>query len=350
MKGAPTHSVIFSNERRSNPGGSETPVNRPGHFAQPPRVCSRRRALRLLAAGSCALWSSSGCFFAGAAYAGKVDKIWGGRGNRPGRLQRPRAIAIDQQDRLYLADMTDRIQVFDTDGEFLHYWRLPDFDKDGSTGLSIAPDGNLWVADTHFYRILKYTPQGRLMDRFDGSPGAAPGQFGYIRDVVEDAQGNRYTCEYSDLAERVQVFSPTHQCLYEWGTPGAAPGQFARPEGLALDSHGRLFVADSCNHRIQVFDKQSGKLLDYWGQKGHDPGELFYPMDISFGHDGNLYVCENGNHRLQKFTPEGSPLGTWGVPGRKPGQLNGPWGVAVDRQGRIHVADSENHRVQRLIF
>jgi DNA-binding beta-propeller fold protein YncE len=302
----------------------------------------------MIAAGAGTLAAASGCERAARADAGTLELVWGDRGNRPGHLQRPRAIAADDHDRLFIADMTDRIQVFSTDGAFLHHWRLPAFNVDGPTGVSIDNAGNVMVADTHFYRILIFTPDGEPVATIGGVQGAEPGQFGYVREVVQDASGYLITCEYG-WADRIQVLDPDHRFVAHWGQYGTEPGQFRRPESLALDGQGRLFVADSCNHRIQVFET-NGKLLGVWGGQGAALGQLSYPYDIAFGGDGNLYVCEWGNHRVQKFTPDGKSLGAWGRAGRDRGQLNFPWALAVDQHGRIHLADSSNHRVQRIVM
>ena len=48
---------------------------------------------------------------------------------------------------------------------------------------------------------------------------------------------------------------------------GNGPGEFNRPEGLCVDKQDRLYVADSCNHRIQIFDPQ-GKFLRTYGKAG----------------------------------------------------------------------------------
>ena len=152
---------------------------------------TRRDALKVMAAGAGVISTAPGCSTSARADAGKADLIWGDQGSRPGHLQRPRAISVDDQDRLYLADLTDRIQVFSTDGEFISHWQLPAFDADGPTGLSIGRDGNLIVGDTHFFRILTYTPDGELVNTLGGTPGAGVGEFGMVRDAIEDSDGVR---------------------------------------------------------------------------------------------------------------------------------------------------------------
>ena len=275
------------------------------------------------------------------------DLVWGVHGVKPGRLHKPRTAAFDSEDNLYLADLTDRIQVFDRDGTYLHGWSMPDFNVDGPSGLTIDRLGRLLVADTHIYRVLVYSPDGKIVLQIgDGVQGSTPGRFGYPTDVVIDKAGNFYVAEYGEN-DRIQVFSPEGKWLRQWGGHGYEPGEFLKPRALAIDEKDRLYVADSCNHRIQVFDTQ-GKLLNSWGSRGDGPGEMSYPYDLSIGPDHCLYVCEYGNHRVQKFDLDGKSLGTWGTAGRGPGQLFNPYALAVDSRGNVSVIDSNNHRVQRF--
>jgi sugar lactone lactonase YvrE len=261
-------------------------------------------------------------------------------------LQKPRAIAIDGRQQLYIVDMTARIQVFDLQGHFLHGWQTPEHQAGRPTGLSIGRQGEILVADTHYHRLLVYSPDGKLLKTIGGGHGNGPGEFGLVTHAVQDRQGNYYVGEYGEL-DRIQKFSPEGRYLLQWGSHGSQPGQFARPQRLAFDRHDRLWVADACNHRIQVFDR-AGKLLSYWGSQGGAPGQLYYPYDLAFASDESLYVCEFGNHRVQRFTPEGRSLGCWGTCGRDEGELNNPWALVLDRQNRVFVLDSNNHRVQRF--
>ncbi len=277
----------------------------------------------------------------------RPDLVWGIHGHKPGWIHKPRVAAIDGEDHLYLADLTDRIQVFDRDGKFLRQWSTPEFNVDGPSGLTVDRYGRLLVADTHFYRVLVYDRDGKLLFQIgDGVQGTTPGRFGYPTDVVIDSAGNFYVSEYGEN-DRIQVFTPEGRWLRQWGGHGYEPGEFLRPRAIAIDDRDRIYVADSTNNRIQVFDT-AGKLLNLWGEKGDGPGQLYYPFDLAIGPDRSLYVCEYGNSRVQKFTLEGKPLGTWGEAGRGPGQLNSPWALTVDSQGAVSVIDSNNHRVQRF--
>lgn len=275
------------------------------------------------------------------------DLVWGVRGTRPGWLSKPRVAAFDSEDHLYIADLTDRVQVFDRDGNFLRHWNMPALNVDGPSGLTVDRLGRVLVADTHFYRVMVYDRQGNLLQQVGtGVQGYEPGLFGYPTDALIDSEGLFYVSEYGDN-DRIQVFSPDGQWLRQWGGHGYEPGQFLRPRAMAIDSNDEIYVADSCNHRIQVFEK-SGKLLRMWGDRGSNPGQMSYPYDVCLSPDGSLYVCEYGNSRVQKFDLGGKSLGLWGAPGRGPGKLNNPWALAVDSQGAVSVIDSNNHRVQRF--
>jgi DNA-binding beta-propeller fold protein YncE len=275
---------------------------------------------------------------------GRLVEVWGRRGLMDGRFQKPRAMAIDARDQIYVVDMSARIQVFDSQGVFLRRWSTPIHTAGRPTGLSVGHDGNLLVADTHYYRVLVYSPDGQLLRTVGGQKGEAPGDFGLVTDVVQDSQHNFYVAEYGEF-DRIQKFSPDWQFVRQWGGHGSEPGQFVRPQNMTVDEQDRIWVADACNHRIQVFDTE-GKLLFLWGEEGTAPGKLYYPYDVDLGPDGLVYVIEYGNHRVQKFTREGQSLGCWGREGRQPGELFNPWALVRERSGRLHVLDTNNHRVQ----
>ncbi len=290
---------------------------------------------------------STGCIDTGPS-TGTLEKVWGRRGLASGRLQKPRAMAIDEKDQLYIVDMTGRIQVFSRDGELLRQWRTPEIKNGKPSGLSFNREGNLLVADTHYFRMLVYTPNGKLLEgqTIGGTCGHGPGEFNFVTDAVQDSKGDYYISEYGEF-DRIQKFDSDGNFLLQWGQHGDRPGQFLRPQNLVVDQQDRIWVADACNHRIQVFDSE-GKLLDMWGEHGSELGQLRYPYDLFLDGKGHLYISEFGNHRVQKFTLEGEPKGSWGSAGRQEGHLSQPWALVLDSRGRVHVLDTYNHRVQRI--
>ena len=284
-----------------------------------------------------------------------IRRSWSGakRGLSDGQFQTPRAMVIDQSDRLFIVDKTGRIQVFDRDGNFVRGWRIPDVKNGKPCGLGLDLDGNLLVADTHYYRVLTYTVEGELLDKktFGGTLGHGDGQFEFLTDVVMDSKGNYFVGEYGDF-DRIQKFTPDGKYDSQFGGHGSDEGKFLRPQGIAIDDQDRIWVADACNHRIQVFETrgETVKLIKTWGEPGNEPGQVKYPYGILLDKQGFVYVCEWGNNRIQKFDQDGNSLGIWGGAGKLPGQLHQPWGFGMDSKGYIHVLDSYNNRVQRFRF
>ena len=298
----------------------------------------------------CLALTNSGCIGPSESNVDEI-KVWGQRGLGDGQFQKPRAVAYGPDGNVYIVDMTARIQVFDTDGNFLRSWRTPEYKIGKPCGLSFSNDGKLMVADTHYFRILFYSLDGTLDESrtIGGTNGTGPGEFGFVTDVVQDSKGNYYVSEYGDF-DRIQKFDSNGKFLYQWGEHGDQAGQFLRPQGLWIDANDQLWIADAANHRIQVFDVSGdqAEFVKFVGQPGRSAGQLSYPYDLFLDPDQNIYICEFGTHRIQKFDSDGKLLGSWGEAGREPGQLHQPWGMCMGPDDLLFVLDSYNHRIQRL--
>lgn len=285
---------------------------------------------------------------------GRTELVWGRRGQSSGRFLKPRAITIDRNDQLYIVDTTGRIQVFDRDGNWQREWRTPETKNGRPTGLAIQEglrpeDDRLLVADTHYYRMLVYTLDGRRLEENEigGHAGRNPGEFAFVTDAVTDDEGCYYVGEYGD-SDRIQKFDPDGKFITQWGGTGREAEKFVRPQSLVISGN-VLWIADACNHRIQRYDVSgpNPRWIDAWGRQGQAPGEFHYPYDLALLDDGGVLVCEYGNQRVQRLNADGAPRSIWGAPGFEVGQLYQPWGLVVDSKNRMHVLDSNNHRVQR---
>jgi DNA-binding beta-propeller fold protein YncE len=277
----------------------------------------------------------------------KRVEILGSRGTALGQFNKPRSVAVDLENNLYVTDMTGRVQKFSAEGQYLLSWYMPETDRGQPKGLALDAAGNLIVLEPHYARVNHFSTAGQLLEQW-GTPGTGPGQFSMPRAVVVNSHGLIYVSEYT-RQERIQVFAQdTKQFRFAFGRAGSGPGEFNRPEGLAVDAADRLYVADSCNHRIQVFAPDGNWLASYGGP-GTGLGELSYPYDIGIDTQGRQYVCEFGNSRIQIFDTNHQPVEVIGQLGYAPGQFSNPWTLALDAQGNLYVADSGNHRVQKLI-
>jgi tripartite motif-containing protein 71 len=138
------------------------------------------------------------------------------------------------------------------------------------------------------------------------------------------------------------------QFLFKWGSFGSGDGQFNAPAGIAADYSGTVYVADSGNHRIQVFDGETGAFLDKWGTFGSGDGQFDNPTAVALSCYARAYVADTGNDRVQSFMTDGTFVTQWGSHGTGPSEFDGPRGVACDWNGNVYVADSGNHRIQKF--
>jgi sugar lactone lactonase YvrE len=274
-------------------------------------------------------------------------EVIGSRGTGAGQFNKPRSLALDTNDNLFVVDMTGRVQKFSSDGKFLLSWQMPETDIGKPKGMDRDRDGNIVILEPHYQRVNHFTPDGKLVAQWGGK-GTNAGELTLPRAIAVDTKNNVIVSEYT-LVDRVQKFSAQgERCLATWGTQGLAPGQFNRAEGVGVDAHDRIYVADSCAHRIQIFSSD-GKFLRAYGKAGDAKGELNYPYDIRVDEQGRQYVCEYGGSRIQVFDANDRPLEIIGKPGGGPGEFDKPWSIAFDSKGNLYVADSMNHRVQKLV-
>jgi ABC-type Fe3+ transport system permease subunit/DNA-binding beta-propeller fold protein YncE len=275
----------------------------------------------------------------------------GSRGVGVGELNKPRSVAVDREDNLFVVDMTGRVQKFSREGKFVLSWQMPQTDLGKPKGMCLDPEGGIVVVEPHYQRVNHFTSDGKLVAQW-GSTGTNIGEFKLPRAVGINSLGELFVSEYG-VVDRVQRFTLDRQqkkakLLNSFGHAGTGPGEFNRPEGLCVDKQDLVHVADSCNHRIQIFSSD-GKFIRSYGKAGAGPGELSYPYDICVDKGGRQYVCEFGNSRIQVFDAMDRPVEIIGGPGAEPGKFSNPWGVALDSLGNLYVADSQNHRVQKFV-
>jgi DNA-binding beta-propeller fold protein YncE len=274
-------------------------------------------------------------------------QIIGARGTAPGQLNKPRSVALDKNDNMYVVDMTGRVQKFSPQGAFLTSWQIPQTDLGKPKGMCCDAEGNIVVLEPHYSRVNHFATEGKLIRQW-GIHGTNAGQLALPRSVAVETGGRIYISEYGQT-ERVQQFSADGSRLLQViGKDGTNPGEFNRAEGLTLDAGNRLYVADSCNHRVQVFSAE-GKWLRAYGRAGSAPGQMSYPYDIRVDAAGYQFVCEFGNSRIQIFDAEDRFVEILGGPGASPGRFSNPWSIALDSKGNLYVADAGNHRVQKFI-
>jgi DNA-binding beta-propeller fold protein YncE len=198
-------------------------------------------------------------------------------------------------------------------------------------------NGRVYVGDTVGRSVMMFDLNAGRFTRIGmDDPGSLRMPFGM--DV--DPQGNLYVLD--GTLKRVHVYDPNGKFVRMMGQDM----KWSRPAGLALDAvRRRLYVVDaggvdSKDHRVRALDLDTGKLLFEIGRRGDGPGEFNLPRDAVVGADGLLYVVDSGNFRVEVFDAEGKFVKTFGAVGRQRGQFSRPKEIAADTQGNIYVADS----------
>lgn len=216
----------------------------------------------------------------------------------------------------------------------------------GPRGLTVAPNGNSYIADPLTHRVVELSPSGSVLNRW-GSTGTGPGQFSSNDSPLGVAVGRNGDVYVADTwNQRIQVFSPSGKFLRQWGGGpiGSGPGQFFGPRSLAIDAHGNVYVADTGNKRIQVFTS-AGKFLRTLGTAGSGPGQFNEPSSVAIGPNGDVYVSDFWNQRMQELTATGAFVRSWSVSDWQPQTYNEPY-VTVDRKsGEVFVSDPTAQRV-----
>ncbi len=136
--------------------------------------------------------------------------------------------------------------------------------------------------------------------------------------------------------------------LSKWGSLGSADSQFILPTGVAVNpTTGNVYVADTQNNRIQVFDS-NGTFITKFGSGGSGDGQFFGPVGIAVNPlTGSVYVVDQANSRIQVFDSAGTFITKFGSGGSGDGQFSFPLGVAVNPStGNVFVADTGNNRIQ----
>ncbi|MGV8050032.1 MAG: glycosyltransferase family 39 protein [Anaerolineaceae bacterium] len=171
------------------------------------------------------------------------------------------------------------------------------------------------------------------------------------RGIAAAADGSLYVADSRN--HRIVHLDQTGLFINAWGSyanvlDGTAPqGTFNEPWGVAVGSDGLVYVADTWNHRIQVFTPD-GEFVRMWSefQVSGVVDSFWGPRGIAVDADGRVYVTDTGKQRVVVFDSQGNYLTQFGGLGMSAGQLDEPVGIALDDLGRIYVADTWNNRVQ----
>ncbi|MDO8478694.1 MAG: SMP-30/gluconolactonase/LRE family protein [Candidatus Rokubacteria bacterium] len=219
------------------------------------------------------------------------------------KLARPVGLALDAQEQLYVVEQEKRgVSVFDRQGKRVRFFTHPSVER--PTGIALDRErGKIYLADTAHTKSEKHTIKvfnmaGDLIGTIGGERGEGPGQFLFPTYLAVDDTGNLYVTD--TLNSRVQVFDPDGKYVKTVGQRGSAWGMFDKPKGVALDSFGNVYVADGGWSNVQIFNPK-GQVLLFFGGRGPIPGMLKNPTAIVIDKSNRIYVADYLNHRVEVY-------------------------------------------------
>jgi DNA-binding beta-propeller fold protein YncE len=265
----------------------------------------------------------------------------------PFQLIRTYGVGSDSKGRVYAADQgvggifvfdpenKDKVELIGKD-EHVHFQML--------AGLAIDDNDRIFVTDLKARHVLVLNPKHEPEGVFGSDVLVRPGGIAIDKE-------NRFVYVVDSGNDVVDVFdADSYKLLRQIGKPShkhesTDPGTFALPECVAVDSDGNVYVTDTFNNRIEIFDAD-GNFISTFGKNGDAPNDLERPKGIAVDGDGHIWVVDAATNQVKVFRSDGRLLIYFGGQGYYPGQFMGPWGIAIDKFNRVIVSETFPGRVQ----
>lgn len=219
----------------------------------------------------------------------------GGFGWAPGEFNRPAYITTDNGLNVYVVDAQNkRIQRFDHNLNFIFSIEIKEedgFSKFGlPEGIAISPSGELLVSDIEGDVLVKLNSFFEY-ERSLGDLGET------LRDpfgIFVTQNGDIYVADSQN--DRVVVFNPFGTVLKSFGEK-----VLKNPKGVTVGSDKLVYVANTGKNSVAVFDPNGNLVLEESGEPGVSGTAFSRPTDLKLGKDNRLFVVDSGNSRILIF-------------------------------------------------
>jgi DNA-binding beta-propeller fold protein YncE len=283
---------------------------------------------------------------AGSKQVDNVDKLK----TFPWQLIRPYGIAIDSKGLVYVADQkVGAVFIFNTEtrdatliknGVDAHFGLV--------NGVAIDDTDRLFVSDGKMHRVLVFNPkhvvEGQISEGLDDPVGLAVDNENRFLYVVDEQQDLVFVYDADSL-----------KLLRHIGVPGkkhisTEPGEFGGASNVAVDKDGNVYVTDTMNNRVEIFDAE-GNFISQFGKHGDGPGYFARPKGIAVDSDGHIWVADQYQDRVQVYNREGQLLTYIGdVHASGLGQFRALVGIAIDKQNRVFTTEQYPGRMQMFRY
>jgi len=295
-----------------------------------------------------------------------------------GQIGNARGMTVDAQGNVYVADTSShRVVVLDAQGSVVRTigsWGNAPGQLFEPSGVSVDAQGNIYVADTWNARVSKFAPDGTFTNSWGsgssmlGEPSTDPATGQQIQKFVTDTKGEAAANAANPLGlygprnvlvvndrvyiadtgnGRVVVTDLEGNFVEQWGTKGEAAEQLREPIGLAADGQGRIYVGDTWNARVQVFQAVDGAVnptpVATLPVAGWAPQTYNDPY-IAVTTNGRVWASQGARNTVAEYDAAGQNVRRL----RGEPALAGPKGMAVGADGALFVVDSGAQQVVRF--
>jgi DNA-binding beta-propeller fold protein YncE len=275
-----------------------------------------------------------------------------------------------------------RLFQFDRSGKFTREIGQDTYAFQVAQQVRVDAEDNIWTVDQMSNTIIKFDPAGQIVmllgrkaeaDRVPALPLAAPGaaptggggrrgggagppgsgqpQDLFVRpsDIAWDAAGNIYVADGLGTNSRIAKFDKVGKFVKSWGSAGSAPGQFSVVHGIAIDAKGLVYVADTGNKRIQVFDAD--------GAPKAEIANIGAPAAICITRGAHQYLYASNSNppedidtggEIYKLELDGKVLGQFGRAGKPMKEFGTVNAIDCRSEDELLVGELGNWRVQKL--
>ncbi|HBA60251.1 MAG TPA: hypothetical protein DCZ92_05450 [Elusimicrobia bacterium] len=302
----------------------------------------------------------------------------------------PAKLSLDLSGDIYVSDPDNAlVQKYDRTGKLLKEYPMP---NDGA-----APDANglLYVITAKEGKVREVAPTGEVKGTF-GTRGKGKSEFRKLTDIAIDETGAIYLCDEENkkvvtialegeeggvrlpkaaILDRFTVKGPAAKypfkadafavtpdnnivaylpeakeiVLLAGGTKktligtGSLQGQVKNPKGIFVDPKGLIYVADTGNDRVQIFNAD-GSYSNMFGESGSGDGNFRAPTSVAVNNKGNIYVADSKNKKIKAFNADGIFLFAVGPEIGNLAMLN-PVSVRCDAARNVYILDAERKQV-----
>ncbi len=273
-----------------------------------------------------------------------AEILLGGEGGSV--LKKPMSVVVGQDGKIYVTD-TAAADVFIWDTEKQTSTTLGDmgariFYK--PIGVGVDGNGRLFIADSQTDKVTVLASSGAI-------EGTLQPQVPFKQPTGVAVDTERKKIYVTDTHNHyIVVFDlDTLKYMTTIGRRGKEEGDFNFPSHISVGPTGKLYVSDTMNGRVQIFDVD-GKFIRAFGQFGDSPGMFARPKGVAVDSEGHIYVVDSAFNNVQIFDEEGQILLAFASYGSDRGQMVLPAGIAIDKDDYIYVVDSWNRRIEKFEF